>query len=327
MRFEGFVGNDQAKALVGAAVDGHRLPHALLIEGPSGSGRKLLASIVAAAAVCTADNKPCGVCAACRKAQTGHPDITWLRGNGMPKSLSVDVIRDLREQTAVKPNEAVNKVAVIADADCMNVQAQNALLKILEEPPSYMKFILTVKSRTVLLPTVQSRCMCVSLLGVTENEALGVLKAQYPDTEESELLSRIRLFSGCIGAVKDSFGDETFAQTIAIVTQIAMAITSPTELDLMKATAPMEKDKPLTDAVLSGLKSVLRDALVMSAGGETTVGVAPAASKELSGMLTQKRLVACLETVEELTVSRTRNMNQSLLITLLCARLRAASGR
>jgi len=327
MRFDGFAGNDQAKSLVGAAVDRRRLPHALLIEGPRGSGRKMLASIIAQAAVCTAQERPCGVCAQCRKAQTGHPDITWLRGDGTAKSLRVDVIRELREQTAVKPNEAAFKVAVIADADAMNVQAQNALLKILEEPPSYMLFIITAESRTRFLPTVQSRCVCVSLLGVEENTALSVLRSRLPEEDEAGLLTRVRLFSGCIGAVLDSIGDDEFTHTIDIISDIAAAVVSPAELDLMKATAPLEKDKPLTDAVLSGLKTVFRDALALSAGGTKTVSVAPKIAKKLATSLSQKRLVSCLEAVEEMAVSRLRNMNQTLLITLLCARLRAAAGR
>lgn len=327
MRFEDFVGNEQAKALLGAAVDSGRLPHALLIEGPRGSGRKRLAHLFAKAAVCRGDDKPCGVCSQCRKAQTGHPDITMLRGDGSAKSLSVAIIRELREQAAVVPNEADHKIAILADADCMNVQAQNALLKILEEPPPYMLFVLTAQSRTQFLPTVQSRCVCISLLGVPEAQALPILRERLPALDEQELLMRTRLFSGCIGAVIDSLDDETFARTVEVIKAIASAITAPTELELMKATAPLEKDKLLTDTVLGGLLLVLRDALTLSAGGRTTVGVSPDIAVALSKSLTRPRLIACLEVVEDLQVSRRRNINQTLAITLLCARLRAAAGR
>lgn len=327
MRFESFVGNAQAKSLVAAAVDSGRFPHALLIEGPRGSGRKTLAHLVAKAAVCTAADKPCGVCAQCLKAETGHPDITWLRGDGTPKSLSVAVIRELRDACGIVPNEADHKVAILADADCMNVQAQNALLKILEEPPSYMLFVLTAESRTQFLPTVQSRCVTVSLNGVTEAEALEALSHRLPDTAQEELLARVRMYSGCIGAVLDSIGDDAFARTAALIGDIAAAITGGSELALMKATAPLEKDKPLTDAVLRGLQLVLRDALGATVGATATVSVAPDAAKILSRGMTQKQMLACVEAVEALQTARKRNMNQTLLITLLCARLRAAAGR
>ena len=327
MQFERFVGNEQAKALLSAAIDNGRLPHAILIEGPAGSGKRMLAQLIAKAAVCTASDKPCGVCAQCRKAQTGHADITVLQGDGSAKSLSVAAIRELREQAAVVPNEAAHKVAIIADADCMNVQAQNALLKILEEPPSYMVFILTAKSRTAFLPTVQSRCVCVSVLGVTEQEALAVLRDRFPDLSERDLIDRIRLFSGCIGAVIDSASEDGFGKTIEHIKAVSAAILAPQELALMKATAPLEKDKPLTDAVLSGVRLVLRDALALAAGGTATISVAPDTAKTLATTLTDRQLLACAAVVAELTQARVHNMNQALLITLLCARLRAAAGR
>lgn len=327
MRFDGFVGNEQAKALLSAAVDGGRFPHALLIEGPTGSGKKQLAHLFAKAAVCLDVHKPCGVCSQCLKAETGHPDIAMLQGDGSAKSLSVDLIRDLREQASVVPNEAAYKVQIIADADCMNVQAQNALLKILEEPPSYMLFVLTATSRTAFLPTVQSRCVCLPLHGVTEEEALSVLQKQLPALPTGELQTRLRLYGGRIGAVLDSASDDSFQSTVERVTAIAAAITAPSELELMKATAPLEKDKPLTDAVLGGLKPVLRDALQYAAGGQVTVGVSPSAAKKLSMSMTKRQLLACMEAVEKLQEARKSNMNQTLLITLLCARLRAAAGR
>lgn len=327
MRFEGFAGNAAAKTLLSAAVDSGRLPHALLIEGPTGSGKRMLAHLVAKAAVCTADEKPCCVCAQCRKAETGHADITLLQGDGSAKSLSVATIRELREQAAVVPNEATHKVAILADADCMNIQAQNALLKILEEPPPYMLFILTAKSRTAFLPTVQSRCVCVSVLGVTEQEALPVLKTALPSLSEEDLVARIRLFSGCIGAVINSASDDDFAKTVSHIGAVSAAIIAPQELTMMKATAPMEKDKPLTDAVLSGVRLVLRDALTIAAGGNQTISVAPETAKKLAMTLTDRQLLACMAVVAELIEARARNMNQALLITLLCARLRAAAGR
>jgi len=327
VRFDGFVGNERAKQLVASAVDGGRFPHALLIEGPVGSGRKHLAHWIAKAAVCTADDKPCGVCAQCRKADTGHADITVVQGDGSAKSMSVAVIRELRDQAGIIPNEAARKVIILADADCMNVQAQNALLKILEEPPSYMVFILTATTRTQFLPTVQSRCVCVSLSGVSESQAMDVLMARHPDCNEDDMLSRVRMYGGCIGECLRSMTDESFTRTVDIIRSIAAAVTASSELTLLKATAPLEKDKPLTDAVLHGVQLVLRDALTLSAGGQATVSVAPDTAAVIANGLTRRQMLAAVDVIDECLVARRRNMNHTLLITVLCARLRAAAGR
>ncbi len=326
MRFENFAGNPLVKETLSRAVDSGRIPHALLLEGPKGSGKKTLAHLIAQAAVCTSrQEKPCGECAACRKAETGHADISVYRGDGTQKSLSVDMMRTLRDTAAVLPNEAEHKVALILDADCMGAPAQNALLKVLEEPPAYMVMVITAVSRSRLLPTVCSRCICLSLQGVEESEALAFLKSRLPLAED-ELLARIRLHGGCIGAVLESEQEDTALLTGRIAA-IAGEITSPQAFSLLAALAPLERDKPLTDAVLSGLLSVFRDALALNLGAEACGGCAPEVSRRLSRELTAENLMKAIEAVQTAVTDRTRNMNQALLCTLLCARLREAAGR
>lgn len=148
-----------------------RLSHAYVISGPPGSGKHALADRMAAAYVCSAqEEKPCGVCANCRKAKGNiHPDIIRLTIPEGKRSILVEQIRGLRADAYVRPNEAARKVFLIEDAQAMNESAQNALLKVLEDGPGYLAFLLLTDNPQQLLPTICSRCEVLSLSCSGEN--------------------------------------------------------------------------------------------------------------------------------------------------------------
>ena len=147
--------------------DGHALSHAYLLIAEAEAGYAA-ARDLARAMVCSAPEgtaRPCGLCRDCRKAEKGiHPDIITLDrlpdDKGKPRrEIYVDQIRDVVADAVVMPNEAEHKVYILRSADCMNAAAQNALLKILEEPPRFVSFILVAQSAVPLLETVRSRCV------------------------------------------------------------------------------------------------------------------------------------------------------------------------
>lgn len=145
--------------------DGERLNHAYILSAPVRGEAVAAARELAAAAVCSATGRvPCRTCRDCRKALDGiHPDITSVRRpvddkGRAKKEITVDQVRALSADSVVLPNEAPRKVYIIEDADLMNPQAQNAALKLLEEPPKGVIFILCVENAQALLPTVRSRC-------------------------------------------------------------------------------------------------------------------------------------------------------------------------
>ncbi len=163
--------NSKIKALVQTFIDSHRIPHAIMIEGENTVSNLDLALYIATAAVCDNASAPCGVCRNCHLAKVGtHPDITVVNALDGKKFLSVSQIRELRSDVFVKAHSAACRIFIIEEAHRMNEQAQNALLKVLEEPPKNVVFILSVPSKTMLLDTIISRCVLLSLLGVKNND-------------------------------------------------------------------------------------------------------------------------------------------------------------
>jgi len=160
--------NERLKVSIQNFIVTRRIPHAMIIEGENAAANAELALYIASAAVCGDNSSPCGKCRDCHLAKAGtHPDITRVSALEGKKFLSVAQIRDVRADAFVKAHSAQNRVFIIEDAHRMNEQAQNALLKVLEEPPKNVIFILLTTSRTLLLDTIISRCVMLSQTDTT----------------------------------------------------------------------------------------------------------------------------------------------------------------
>ena len=184
--------------------DAGRLSHAYLITAPAIADALNAARELAAAAVCTGDGpRPCGQCRACRKVAEGiHPDVITLRrledDKGRQKrDISVDQIRQLSADAYILPNESQRKVYIIEEADTMNIPAQNAALKLLEEPPLGAVFLLCTINAGQLLPTVRSRCVNFSCAGseAPADKELAALASGYFKAVAAG--DRAKLFSWC----------------------------------------------------------------------------------------------------------------------------------
>ena len=156
------VGNLTLRRRLGDDVLSGKLPHACILEGPKGSGKHTVAMMVAAALVCEAHDDPrapipCLKCLSCRKVLEGKSPDVIVVGCEDKASIGVDAVRFLREDVRIVPNDSEFKVYLIEDADKMTVQAQNALLLTLEEPPSYVHFFLLCSNAGLLLETIRSR--------------------------------------------------------------------------------------------------------------------------------------------------------------------------
>lgn len=181
---ERVVGQERARHRLVEAVREGRLHHAYLLVGPEGVGKRLLARGLAQVLLCphAHDGQACGQCSACGQvARTSHPDLHWIepqvRAGGLG-SLGIDQVRRLIQEAAWRPYEGRWKVLVVGQADRLTPEAQNSLLKLLEEPPGTAVILLTTPRPDRLLPTVRSRCHTVPLRSLTDQEVRAVLTAQ-----------------------------------------------------------------------------------------------------------------------------------------------------
>ncbi|MBO4331309.1 MAG: hypothetical protein J5827_04460 [Oscillospiraceae bacterium] len=144
--------------------DRGELSHAWIVFGEDGAERDRLVSFLTAAMLCRAKSgRPCGVCSDCRKLAGGvHPDLIRIARLPDRREILVEQVRDMTAEAYIRPNEAEKKVFVIEQAELLNASAQNAMLKLIKEPPAYAAFILSAGNPGGFLETVRSRCVELS---------------------------------------------------------------------------------------------------------------------------------------------------------------------
>lgn len=273
-------------------IEKDKLPHAILIRGGNPEQKGQLSAYLARAFVCEAANKPCGMCSHCQKAKKGsHPDIITLdpTADG-EKTFKIALVRELKDDAYIISNEARSKVYILKAADKMNIQAQNALLKLIEDPPQFARFILECESSSAMLATVMSR---VTLFDIGDSAS----------PKEDELTGR---------------ADEA-------ASRLMQALLQPTELEFMKLSAEFEKDKELFEPVLSALQLIIRDAIVIKAGSELTLSNHVDISRAAAARLTMNSLIKSTEEINSFKESIGRNANKNLLITRFSSRMRSAA--
>ena len=264
-------------------------PHGVLIECQNSADGENFARFIASCLVCRGEQKPCGICSDCVKSQgKGHPDIFETDGiKGKSRSFTVDAVREIREDAFIIPNECDKKIYILKNGQNMNEQAQNALLKILEEPPVYVYFIIVTESKSTMLETILSRVQMFSLL-----------------SDEGEITD------------KEAQAVKNFVE----------ALLNINELALMEQTAAFQKNNQFAKSVLVLLTEACRDALVKKSGFIREFRFFEE-TNALCKNLTAKSLVQLIATCDELINSIDRNCNNNLLVVRMCYEFKRAIGR
>jgi DNA polymerase III gamma/tau subunit len=229
---------------------------------------------------------PCGKCIACSKCEKGiHPDVHILQKEEDSTMIKVDAVRSIKAQALVFPNEGSKSVFIIREAQLMNTQAQNALLKIFEEPSSHLCFILTCPSKSAFLDTIISRATVYSL--------------------GEEIIGQ---------STKDDKAE-------ALASELMISLATENEFSFIKKTAVFQKDKKLFASVISAMIPIARDALVMKSGGKDLLVEDSTAAKKLAASFTQKKTARLLECLQEFSDSLQFSPNHNLAVTRLCSLL------
>lgn len=292
MKIDKFNIENTVEKSLSAALNTRRFPHAVIYEGATAEERMALAVKTAAALVCSGGGEvPCLACSDCRKAAAqSHADVLVYSVEDKPKAFKVDIIREIRAKAYIVPNEADRKVFILENAHTMGVEGQNAILKILEEPPQYVNFILLCSSKSGFLPTVLSRAAVYNL-----GQALG----QGVDIPR-----------------------ETIVETAI---KVAVASAAMNDFEIVKAAGAFEKDKKLLYAVLPVIQEIYAAALRIKYYAEEENFEFGATAKELARKLSRNALLALIESTDALMESARLNANHNLMVTAVCTKLRSAA--
>ena len=209
--FKDIVGQEQMKEHMQGAIEQKKISHAYIINGENRSGKEFIAKIFSQAILCEQGGKePCGQCHSCIQAESrNHPDIIFV-SHEKPNVIGVDDIRDgINNTVMIKPYSSPYKIYILQEAEKMTPQAQNALLKTLEEPPAYAVFILLVNTMESMLPTIVSRCVVLNMKPVRDEEMRRYLmkELQVPDYRAEICIAFAR---GNVGRAKALASSEDF---------------------------------------------------------------------------------------------------------------------
>lgn len=266
-------------------VQHNKIPHAILLEG---SNALSAANFIAKAVVCLSGTTPCNECSACKKAiDNNHADIIYLTPEKSGNPYKIDFIREIRADSYIMPNEAKKKVYIFTDVDKISVQAQNGLLKIIEEPPETVIFIFCCTKKSQLLDTI---------------------------------ISRVSYFN-CSGKNEASSDDENKIKSVEILNTAA----NMSEYELIKLLTPFSKDRQLFQDLLNEFLMICRNVYLIKLGVDS-VNDCSEDLISFSEQITIKKAMSLVEVTENTINDLSHNANAVLSVTRFCAMIKSALG-
>ena len=283
--FEKIIGNHALKDRLTRDIESNSLSHAYIIEGPHGSGRHTIALTAVAAIACEqrphSANIPCGKCANCRKILSGQaPDVSLISLEDDKASIGIEAIRHIKEDLHVAPNDIDVKVYIIDDADKLTVQAQNAFLLSLEEPPSYVLFFLICENSSLLLETVRSRAPTLRTERVGDKELENYLLSndnrarEMKEQSPEDFNTLIKISAGCIGyalELLDGRRRKLIFDCRKVTMDIISMLSSPNRASVFETIVSMGSKRQEISRQIVFLQLAIRDLLLLKKSDDVSL--------------------------------------------------------
>lgn len=324
--FANVIGQAPIKEHIKKSLHTGKISHAYIFYGEKGSGKKTLADLFARALQCEAgSDKPCNQCASCKQAlNRNQPDIIYVQ-HEKPGIISVDEIRkQVNNDIAIKPYSSERKIYIIDEAEKMNVQAQNALLKTLEEPPAYATIMLLTTNLEAMLQTIRSRCVTLTMKPVPDVELQRYLMrdVQIPDYKASICATFAR---GNVGRAKELAVSPEFDELKEETLQLIKSLSEKSLSDLSAFSKAKADKTSNTEGFLELLHMWYRDVLLYKATASSQnliFGEEVQHIKRMAVKSTYEGLNRILNSIEEARMRLAGNVNAELTIEwllLVCA--------
>lgn len=317
--FEKIIGNESVKEYFKRIVVNHKLSHSYIFEGLYGTGKKTFAIELAKILLCEEKDKPYHQCKSCNmiEAKT-HPDVILIE-----KNAKVDTIREkVVQEIDIKPYRGTYKIMIIQETDKLNIQAQNALLKTIEEPPDYGIIILLCENRESLLPTIQSRCSIVHFNPISEIQMKTYLKGKDLTQEEQKLYQKWS--EGSIGIAEDILQDSTYMELRIKSIDYLKQLESVGVIELYTLVKEITDQKEQLEKILTFWLYWYRDIVVLKASNEQEIYYQDYDTilLEKSRKMSYNRINSNIELIKKSILDLNQNINTTLIIENLLLRLK-----
>ena len=253
MIFNNIIGNEINKELLKNIINTNNIAHSYMFIGKDSIGKMLFAKEFAKAILCTNNDKPCNICKSCIEFNTlNNPDFKIIEPEG--NAIKIDQIRGLVKRVYEKPIISNKKVYIINDSNFMTKEAQNSLLKTLEEPPGYATIILIAPNDNLFLPTIKSRCTKITFNKLTNEEILLILKNQYNYQKVSDLVLKI-----ADGSVKKTLKLREKENEYTKISNLYSNIENVSMIDIINSKEEIFKEKDQAVDILEYINIIFFD--------------------------------------------------------------------